>query len=57
MTVCFFIALLFINAFMITVMGYSLVTVAQGVYENIANILDSIMNWIYIAIGSYLIFS
>ena len=45
MTVCIFIALLLINAFMIAVFGYSLLTIAQGVYENIAKILNDIEIW------------
>lgn len=46
MAVCIFIALLLINAFMIAVMGYSLLTVAQGVYENITNVFDNIKAWL-----------
>ncbi|MBQ3418315.1 MAG: hypothetical protein IJH32_10860 [Ruminococcus sp.] len=42
MAVFIFIALVLINALMIAVMGYSLLTVAQGVYENIAEIFNNI---------------
>lgn len=45
MTLCIFIALLLINAFMIVVLGYSLLTVAQGVFDNIAAILDNVKSW------------
>lgn len=46
MAVCILIALLLINAFMIAVLGYSLLTIAQGVYENIAKIINEIEIWV-----------
>lgn len=46
MTLCIFIALLLINAFMIAVLGFSLLSVVQGVYENLTAILDSALAWI-----------
>ena len=45
MAVFIFIALVLVNAFMIAVTGYSLLTIAQGVYENIADIFNSIKAW------------
>ncbi len=54
MTVCIFIALLLINAFMIAVLGYSLLTIAQSVYENTAKILNTIMNDIEIWLKNFI---
>ena len=42
MAVCVFIALILISVFTVVVIGYSLLTIAQGIYENIAEILDAI---------------
>jgi hypothetical protein len=46
MSVCIFISLLLINAFMTAVLGYSLMTIAQGVQENINHIWDNVKVWL-----------
>lgn len=53
MTVFIFISLLLINAFMIAVIGYSLITVAQGVYDKIVSIIDGIKSWLEGVFGSF----
>ena len=40
-----FIALILINLFILAVTGYSLLTIAQGVYDNIAEIFNEIKAW------------
>ena len=54
MAVFIFIALILINAFMIAVMGYSLLTIAQGIYENIAKIFNEIKIWFDSTFGGLL---
>ena len=45
LAVFIFIALILINLFMVAVVGYSLLTITQGVYDNIADIFTEIKTW------------